>query len=278
MAVIPTLPAQTQPATPQFHKPTFDETRMYVLVWGLSGCGKTTLAATAPGTKAYLQFDNQGVTSIANRDDYHLLDLSGATYTAAAMEFNKIDPFGIRAFVKANPDVQTIIIDSITTLAFQALQYAVKQPGGQSERSSIDVPGRHGYSVRNNVMRRWIQVIMQICGELKMHLIVITHEGAVDKDATGNTTGITMSLSDALACDVSLRFNEVWHMKDTGTERLIYVRPHSHWKPMKSRMFDTRVSNAFQWHYDADALTGEGIAEWFTKWQNNGGKKIGLPK
>lgn len=260
---------------PQFHRPTFDDTRMYVLVWGASGCGKTTLAVTAPGTKAFVQFDNQGVTSIANRSDYHVLDLSGTTFRSAMMEFSKMDPFGIRAFIKANPDVETIVIDSITTLSFMALQYAVTIAGG---KSTIEVPGMNGYGTRNNVMRRAVQVIMQICSELGKHLIVITHEAAPDKDAEGNTIEITMSLSSSLANDVSLRFNECWHMKDTGKERQIYVRPFGVWKPMKTRMFDTNQHVQFKWHYNADTQTGEGIADWFTQWQQNGGKKIPLPK
>ena len=86
-----------------------------------------------------------------------------------------------------------------------------------------------------------------------------------------------MSLSDALANDVSLRFNEVWHMKDTGTERQIFIRPHGYWKPMKSRMFLSTQQSNFVWHYDADTLTGDGIAEWFDQWQQNGGRKIPLP-
>ena len=95
------------------------------------------------------------------------------------MEFNKIDPFGMRAFIQANPDVETIVIDSITTLSFLALQYAVTIAGG---KSSIEVPGMNGYGTRNNVMRRAVQVIMQICSELEKHLVVITHEAAPDKD------------------------------------------------------------------------------------------------
>jgi len=257
-----------------FVKPDFSLTRIYLLVWGSSGCGKTTLAATAPGAKAFIQFDPQGTTSIANRDDFYLLDVSGASYNTTMMEFNNTDPFGIKAFVKSHPDVETIVIDSITTLSFLALQYAVTKAGG---KSNIEVPGMQGYGTRNNVMRRVVQVIMQICSELGRNLIILTHEAAPDKDAAGNTTSITMSLSDALANDVSLRFNEVWHMKDTGTERQIYVRPHSHWKPMKSRMFQSNQQSSFVWHYDADVLKGDGIAEWFDQWQQNGGRKIALP-
>lgn len=259
---------------PQFAAPSFADARMFLLVWGDSGCGKTTLAATAPGVKALIQFDPGGHVSLANRNDYRLLDLSGSSYTQTMQEFNAIDPFGMRKFLQANPDVETLVIDSITTLAFQALQYAVTKAGGQS---NIDVPGMNGYGVRNNVMRRVVQSIMQIASETKKHLIVITHEGAPDRDKDGNTVGITTSLSASLANDVALRFNEVWWMKDTGTKRMIYVRPWSVYKPMKSRMFSSQEASFFEWHYDADLMLGEGIAEWLDQWSANGGKKIMLP-
>jgi hypothetical protein len=247
---------------------------MYVLVWGASGCGKTTLAATAPGTKAILQFDPQGTTSIANRNDFTVLDLSGVTFRSAMMEFNKPDPFGIKVFVKANSDIETIVIDSVTTLAFMALQYAVTIAGGNS---NIDVPGKQGYGTRNNVMRRVVQSIMQICSELGKHLVIITHEGAADQDAAGNTIEVTMSLSRSLASDVALRFNECWHMRDTGNERHIYVRPFGVWRPMKSRLFIASSKTNFIWHYDADTMQGEGIAEWYQQWKDNGGQKLPLP-
>lgn len=263
------------PPLPQFHKPTFAHTKMYVLVWGGSGCGKTTLASTAPGHKMYFQFDNQGHTSIANRDDIVLLDLSGSTYRTTMMEFNKTDPFGMKAFILANPEVETIVVDSITTLAFLALQHAVTIAGG---KSSIDVPGQNGYGVRNNIMRRVVQSIMQIASETDKHLVVITHDKEGDQDDNGKTIEITMSLSSALANDVSLRFNEVWFMRDTGKERQIYVRAFGVWKPMKTRMFDASSATQFVWHYNADTLTGDGIADWFTQWKETGGKKIPLPK
>jgi len=262
------------PPKPTFVRPDFEFTRIFLLVWGASGCGKTTLAATAPGTKAIIQFDPQGATSIANRKDFYVLDLSGSTYNSAMMEFNNPDPFGIKAFINSHPEVETIVIDSITTLAFLALQYAVTKAGGSS---NIDVPGMNGYGVRNNVMRRVVQSIMQISSELKKHLIVITHEAAPDTDTQGNQTAITMSLSQSLANDVALRFNEVWFMLDTGAERQIYVRPFGVRKPMKSRMFQSQKDAKFTWHYNADALVGEGISDWFGQWQLNGGEKIPLP-
>jgi hypothetical protein len=243
---------------------------MFLLLWGDSGAGKTTLASTAPGVKAIIQFDPGGHLSLANRDDIVLLDLSGAGYAQTMAEFNSADPFSIKAFLQAQPEVETIIVDSITTLAFQALQYAVTKAGGAS---NIDVPGMNGYGVRNNIMRRVVQSIMQVAGGLRKNLIVITHEGAPDE----TTKDVTMSLSASLANEVSLRFNEVWWMKDMGNERQIHIRAHGRYKPMKSRVFPTNGANHFVWHYDADTLQGEGIADWMTAWQANGGRKIPLP-
>src|SRR6476646_10157023 len=120
------------PFKPTFEQPTFDDAKMFLLVWGDSGCGKTTLAATAPGKKALIQFDPGGHVSLANRHDYHLLDLSSSTYNTTMQEFNNPDPYGMKKFIREQPAIETIIIDSITTLAFQALQYAVTKAGGQS--------------------------------------------------------------------------------------------------------------------------------------------------
>ncbi len=51
-------------------------TRVALLLWGASGCGKTTLASTAPGTKLWILFDQDGANSLAGRDDYVVLDLT----------------------------------------------------------------------------------------------------------------------------------------------------------------------------------------------------------
>jgi hypothetical protein len=47
---------------------------------------------------------------------------------------------------------------------------------------------------------------------------------------------------------------------------------------MKTRMFDATKEPEFKWQFDAETLTGDGIATWFNQWCNNGGKKIPIPK
>jgi len=74
-----------------------------------------------------------------------------------------------------------------------------------------------------------------------------------------------------------VKLSEIWNMTDTGRERRIAVRNCRARKPMKSRMFITSEESEFIWHYDADKQEGEGIAQWYERWSQNGGKKIDLP-
>ena len=261
------------PNTPVITRPDIKDIRFSALVWGDPGSGKTTLSATGPGEKLYFQFDRQGWASIANRNDIHLVDRTAHTVNDTMMEFNKTDIFGIRAYIKLHPGIETVIVDSLSTLADNALIYAVTR----TKNSSYDIPGMNGWGTRNQVMRRVVSAFLQACGELNLNLIVVAHEGAPDKDEGGMTTSIGLSLSDSLAKSISMHFNEVWYMKDTGTARQIYVRPFGPIKPMKTRMFDASKSNGFLWHFNADELEGEGVADWLAEWQQNGGKKIPLP-
>lgn len=246
-----------------------------MLVWGNSGVGKTTLAATGPGHKAWILFDPRGVSSIAHRTDYSVLDLTTASPRSIVDEFNQAaDPFGIHVFLNQLPQGErTVVVDSATMLAEASLVYAA----AIQKNSTFFIPGRHGYGTRNQVVRRVVSVMMQACSAANAHLVVITHQGSPTQEEGGPITSISMSLSDALANDVALRFSEVWHMQDSGGARMIYVRKHGYYEPMKSRMFDSRARTSFVWKYDADELVGEGLATWHERWQANGGRKIPLP-
>ena len=85
-----------------------------------------------------------------------------------------------------------------------------------------------------------------------------------------------MSLSAGVANQVGLRFNEIWWMNDSGSERRIAVRPCRLHKPAKTRMFQSDKLE-FVWHYNPDTQVGEGIADWYHAWQTGGGKKLPLP-
>ena len=253
--------------------PTTDGALMNVLLWGDSGSGKTTLAATAPGRKLFVMLDPGGGLSLTAREDIDQLDLSAESSIKLMSQFRTVDPYSLTMFLRTHLDIETVVLDSATALAYAALQEAVTKAGG---KSTMEQPGMHGYTYRNGSILRVVTAIMRMCALERRHLIVITHEGNADRNEDGVVLSVTMALSDSVANQVGLRFNEVWHVSDTGKERRIAVRPCRLRKPMKTRLF-TATEPEFVWHYDPDTQVGEGITDWYRAWQVGGGKKLPMP-
>lgn len=245
---------------------------LFMLLWGDSGSGKTTLAMTAPGMKLHVLLDPGGDLSMTERDDIAVLDLTTQSPSRLISQSALADPFGIGKLLSARPDIKTVVVDSMTTLAYVALQNAV----ALNTKSTMERPGMHGYTYRNASILRATVGLMKVCVENSRNLILITHEGSADRDDEGRILSVTMALSEGTANQVGLRFNEVWWMQDTGTERRVAVRPCRMRKPMKTRMFNADKME-FTWHYNPDTQVGEGIADWYHAWQENGGKRIPLP-
>jgi hypothetical protein len=254
--------------------PHVENMQLSMLIWGDSGSGKTTLAATAPGKKLFLMLDPGGELSLTNRDDIALVGMGAETGVKMMAQFRGADPYNLDKILKARPDIETVVVDSMTALAYVALQEAVARAGGAT--ISMEQPGMNGYAWRNASIVRATVALMRICVANKRHLIVITHEGSADRNKDGVIINVTMALSENTANQLGMRFNEVWHLSDTGTERRIAIRPCRLRKPMKSRLFVSDQPE-FVWHYNADAQVGEGIADWYHAWQAGGGKKLPLP-
>jgi hypothetical protein len=254
--------------------PSVENMQLNMLLWGDSGSGKTTLASTAPGTKLFILLDPGGDLSLVDRDDVLVLDLSSQSPTQMMSQFRSSDPYRLGAILKERPDIETVVIDSMTALAYAALREAVQRAGGS--KISIEQPGMQGYGYRNASLLRVTVAVMQVCAEHKRHLILITHEGNADRNDAGVIQSVTMALSDSVANQVGLRFNEVWHLSDIGTERRIAVRPCRLRKPMKTRLFQSDKME-FVWHFNPDTHVGEGIADWYHAWQEGNGRKLALP-
>jgi hypothetical protein len=254
--------------------PDATDMRLAMLIWGDLGCGKTTLASTAPGNKLYIMFDPDGSLSLANRADVSVMDLGGANYRTVMAMFRSDDPYTLTRFLTSRPDIQTVVVDSVTTLAYMALQEAVSAP--QNKNSTMESPGINGFSWRNATVLRVCTVLTTITKQLKRNIIFLAHEQAPDRDAQGHVLSITMMLSENTAKQVGLRLNEVWWMNDSNGVREISVRPCQMRKPMKTRLF-VSDKTTFTWHFDPATMTGEGIADWFAAWQSNNGNKIALP-
>lgn len=251
--------------------PSAENMRLFILLWGDSGSGKTTLAATAPGTKLFILLDPGGDLSLVDRNDVAVRDLCTESPSRLIAQFNAADPFSIGKILAERQDIETVVFDSMTSYAYTALQNAV-----MINKSTMERPGQHGYQYRNSSVVRACNVLMQICNQHKRHLVIITHEGTPNKNDDGAIVSVTMALSESAATQIGMRFNEVWHLSDTGTERRIAVRPCRSRKPMKTRLFNADKPE-FVWHYNPDNQSGEGIADWYHAWQASGGKKLPLP-
>ena len=246
------------------------------LIWGPAGDGKTTLASTAPGNKLFLMLDPNGEMSLAGREDcQHILQLYKGNPLTVCGELKKDDPYGLSKLIKEH-DIDTVVVDSFTTLATMALYEAVDKNKSSRNTISIEQPSMAGYAYRNALVQRIANNLLRLCARLHVNLIVTTHEGSPNLDDDGKIESITMILSENLANQMGLRFNEVWHLRDGGATRIISVRPHSRMKPMKTRMF-LADKPQFSWHFDANSLIGEGISDWWLAWRQGGGKKLSLP-
>ena len=254
--------------------PDAENARFVSLIWGDAGCGKSTLAATAPGRKLFILMDPNGDLAHTTRTDCDILDLSSAPFAQVIEKFRASDPYGLESFLRSRPDIETVVWDSVTAYAYMALQEAVSK----NRNSSMEQPGVHSYSWRNASMLRAAVALMTLTGRLNRNLIFITHEGTPDRDAAGAVVSVTMALSEGIAGQVGLRFNEVWWMNDNGKDRTIAVRPCRLRKPMKTRMWDASTAPEFVWRYDARNHTGDGIAEWIGAWKKGSGRKLALPK
>jgi len=261
--------------------------RISMLLWGSAGCGKTTLASTAPGKKLWINFDPDGTASIANRakarNDIIVLDLS-AEKDNIVEAFKKSDTTLIKNIEKVlteNPDIETVVLDSVTSFGDKALSHGVyaAQSTSKGKGATLEDPGFAGYGNKNTWTRLLVKHLLEVTGKLNRHMIFIAHEDKPEKNDQGAVLFITIMLGSSLSEQVPLQISEVWAMTDTGKERRIAVRPCRSRKPMKTRMFIANSSEPeFKWNYDADKLEGEGIADWYAAWKENGFSKLQLPK
>jgi hypothetical protein len=257
--------------------PHATDMRFAALIWGPTGSGKTTLASTAPGHKLVLSFDPDGELSLADRADIQVMRFAKLNPITVVGEFRKPDPYGLTGYLRGNDSIETVVFDSMTTYAYMALQVAVSKLAGGKNAISMEQPSMAGYTYRNATVLAAATSLLGITAKLNRNIIFITHEGSAELDEKGSVVSITMILATNLANQIGLRLNEVWHLRDNdGKERTISVRPHSRMTPMKTRLF-TADRPQFTWHFDANTMVGEGIADWWHAWKNNGGKKIPLP-
>ncbi len=243
--------------------------RFSMLLWGPAGCGKTTLAASAPGKKLWINFDPDGTDSLTGRDDFMLLDLAAAG-KSVVQKFKTDDGLGLGKILSDDTmGIDTVVVDSLTSYA----QLAVEEGISLTKGATLERPSPGAYGARNALTLRLIAGLLRLTHKYNKHIIFITHEDAAVTDDDGHVLYITMQLGGKLPDQAALQISEVWFMNDTGKDRRIAVRPVRSRKPMKTRMFDVGVGSVQEF-----TLKPEHTIEGFwNQWiQANG--KIPVPK
>ena len=252
-------------------KPSDTVSRLSMILWGDSGAGKTTLAATAPGRKLFLLLDPDGDMSIRNMPDWQRINLTKESSVDIVKEGMKPDPYTLS---KLLIDYDTLIVDSLTKFTEHALQYAVRV----APKSSIEQPGLNGYGLRNICVASLISNVLRITGSLNKHVIFVTHEKDADRDNNNNIISVGMMLGGQLPNITSKDVSEVWNLRDHAGSRHIAIRPERFRAPMKSRMFDMTSKTSFTWNYNSNTNAGQTLADWWQKYTDGDFAKLPVPK
>lgn len=255
--------------------PASNNPRVSMLLWGPSGCGKTILAATAPSKRLILLFDPEGDKSI-KRDTTNNLVMDLSNQPSGIVEDAKLtNPFGVGDLLNTHQDIQTVIVDSVTAFASQAVAYSA---GHKSAPGAVfENPSMSGYGFRNRFTLGLAKNLLTVTGKYNRNIIFICHEDVPKLNDKGEIVSITILLGGSLPEEVPLQISEVWNLRDAGKKRYVTVRSAGYRKPMKSRMFDTRNQIEFESTYDSITDQGIKLEHLFDKWKQNNFNKINLP-
>lgn len=255
--------------------------RLTLLLWGDSGCGKTSFACTAPGRKLIINFDDNGPSAVAYRDDVDVLDLSKEGHKILE-KMTTDDPLGLSKVLETG-NYQTVILDSITALSQQALERGVIKAQSMAKGGnapSIEFPGLQGYGARTTISVKVLSELLRITGRYNVHFICITHTDDPERDDKGNLLYISMMLGGKIKNNIALRISEIWYMASGEKNRKIAIKECRGYKPMKSRMFDVSGAPEFNLTFDSaksDDDNTHTLAKWWKSWNDGGKNKLKLP-
>lgn len=253
------------------------DTRLAGLIWGEAKTGKTTWAMTLPGRKLLVNFDPDGYTSVAHRDDFSLLDLSQLPDSEQVNQAKKVGTF----IQQSEDQYDSVIVDSLTSFATAALRDAVNRGVGKTPKftPTLDAPGLVAYGARTNSMISVIDGILRATSQRKQHCFFITHDEDPEYDDDGkHIVRQTMMLPAKSRKAASIKVSEIYYIsRNSRGERTVYLSPFGVITPMGSRIFDTKAVPKFTLQYDAmqdDAGQKDTLEAIFASWEKNGRRKL----
>jgi hypothetical protein len=263
-------------------------TRMALLLWGPSGVGKTTFAATSPGKKLWLSFGDNEHIPVMHRKDVSIGDLSSLSFEELFKHAQSDNPFGLDKILAENEDIQTVVCDSLTAVTYRALQKAVgeKAGAGRGFTPTMEAPGIAAYGARNAIVLEVVTGLLRVTSKHNVHCILTAHEAdpTMRKDGAQDVIDyISMQLGGQLVNNMTWRLSEIWHLRQSdtgGKERVLSIRPSRLRRPMKSRMFTGMGNAEFALHYNADLPDAKQmtIANWHEQWVKGACQKLPTPK
>jgi AAA domain len=265
--------------------------RFAMLLWGPSGAGKTTWAATAPGDKLWLSFDEGEHISVIGRKEQDIFykDFVGITADEIFKHGYGFSPFGLDKELAERRSIKTVVVDNLTAIQYFALQKSVADGVGASRAftPTMQQPGIPAYGGRNMNLIGLVRSLLAVTGKHKVNIIFTAHEAdPVTRMDKGVETilHITMGLGGQLINGMSGSLSEVWNFRqDAGGKRnrIVTVRVSGNRKPMKTRIFDQRGESSFVVNYDAtqpDRAPGQmTITSLWEQWLKNGMSRIPVP-
>ena len=265
--------------------------RMSMLLWGPSGAGKTTWAATAPGDKLWLSFDEGEHLSVIGRKEKDIVykDFVGIQADEIFKHGTGSSPFGLDRELHDSRNIKTVVVDNLTAIQYFALQKSVADGIGRSANftPTMQAPGIPAYGGRNQNLLGLVRSLLSVTGKHKVHIIFTAHESdPVTRMDRGIETilHITLGLGGQLINGMTGSLSEVWNLRqDAGGKRnrIATIRVSGNRKPMKTRMFSQKGESSFVVNYDPDKpMNAPGqitIAGLWEQWLKCGMQRIPVP-
>lgn len=263
--------------------------RAAVLLWGPAGSGKTTFAATAPGTKLWCAFGDNEATPVSGRKDVIIADLSTLTFDDLFKHAKSDNPFGLDKILSDNPSIKTVVVDSATAIAYRALQKAVGDGLGRGKMftPSMEAPGIAAYGGRNAIVLETLTGFLRVTAKHNVNIVITAHEDdPIMKTEVQNGRAVEVvdfigvQLGGKLVNNMTWRLSEIWNLREVNGKRMLTIRNYGQRRPMKTRMFTTKEVPQIELVYDptVDDKGQMTIAAWHEGWLNNGRRSLAIPK